>query len=150
MKQVTRNYIWETASSAVHSLVVSEKGLQPSCLPVDKNMFILTDFGRFGKSKRLYTTQESKLSYLMTQLYYLNHCNTDLSDFYVFQNIEDAVCKYAGAKGIYIINEIEPYINHQAIPEWDFELNLGVDPYDYDSIINFVFNKYISFRTDCD
>lgn len=50
----------------------------------------------------------------------------------------------------YIWETASSAVHSQAIPEWDFELNLGVYPYDYDSVINFVFNKSISFRTDCD
>lgn len=50
----------------------------------------------------------------------------------------------------YIWETASSAAHSQAIPEWDFELNLGVDPYDYDSVTNFVFNKYISFSTDCD
>jgi len=141
-----RRNVFETNSSAVHSLVISDEGMEPSNLPMDDDGYILVKFGSFGKDRRIFTSQEDKLSYLITQCYYLNHWDEDIYDNYHFRNVEDAICEYTGAKGIKIIGG-EPEIDHQELPEYELKF---VDEYNPSSIQSFVFNKYVALETRCD
>ena len=149
MKKAIREDVFETNSSAVHSLVIAKEGLEPSNLPVDKDGYIVADFGNYGEYDMGYTTfsQEDKLAYLATECFYLNRWDKDLSDFYVWKNICEAVCKYAGVKGIKLKNKIEPELNHQEIPEYDLKF---CNAWDEDSIINFIFNKYAGIEMSHD
>ncbi len=147
MKSSDRDNIFETNSSSVHSISISKNGMEPSNLPVDKDGYIPVKYGAFGKDTETYNEQIDKLSYLVTQCYYLGgEYRVDLADNYHFRNIENAICEYTGAKGIKIVGG-EPEIDHQSMPE--YELNL-VDEYIPSSIQSFVFNRYISLQTGCD
>lgn len=142
-----RPYVFETASSSVHSLVFSDVGLEPNRLPMSHDGYIEVSFGSFGKRNQTFWDQYSKLSYLITQCYYLGGWEKDMDNNHHFKNVEEAVCAYTGAKGIRIVDDFEPDIDHQMQPE--YELNL-VNEWDSDSIVNFVFNQYVGLHTDCD
>lgn len=148
MKRKIRRNVFETNSSSVHSLVISNDGREPSEFRLNKYGEIEIDFGQFGKDLCFYTSQYDKLSYLITCLYYLSGHGIDgIYDRWEFRKIQDAVCKYAGATGIKILGEQEPEIDHQSQPYSGIEI---IDIYDREAIINFVFNKYVSLKTDCD
>ena len=148
MKYIIRKDTFETNSSSVHSLVISSEGREPSNLPVNDDGYIEVEFGQFGKDYHIYTEQKDKLSYLITCTYYLSHSFNpyDIYDSWTFKHINDVICKYTGAKGIKIIGNTEPYLDHQSQPYSDIEI---INFYE-DEIINFVFNKYVSLKTDCD
>ena len=147
--KVKRSNVFETNSSAVHSLVYANSGLKPSELPVDKDGYIITDFGDFGDYNVGITAfdQATKLSYLATECYYLNRYNTDIKDSYLWKNICDAICEYANANGVKVIGDVEPSLNHQAIPEYGPKF---CRYWDEDSVINFVFNSYVGIKMSHD
>ena len=149
MKDSVRKNVWETNSSAVHTLVVAKDGLEPSKLPVDEDGYILTDFGDFGDYDMGLTTfdQSTKLSYLATECYYLNHYDTHIEDSYVWGDIVDAVCEYTGTKGIKLLHQTEPSLNHQVLPEYELKF---CDYWVEESVINFVFNKWIGIEMSHD
>lgn len=148
MKQKIRSKVFETNSSSVHSIAISKEGREPSELKLDKEGMIKVALGSFGKDKEYYTSQYSKLSYLISCLYYISGCNiSGIYHNYEFRRIEDAVCCYTGAKGIKILDDIVPDIDHQSIPDYTIEI---IDTRDEDAIINFIFNKYVALKTDCD
>ena len=147
MRRNIRRGVWETNSSSVHTISIDKSGLEPSELPI-KNGKIQIDFGSFDKEEKYYSSQYDKLSYLITCCYYI--CGYGLEDIYecwTFRDIERIVCKYAGADGIEILNKAEPYIDHQSRPESDIEI---INMYHDEEIINFVFNRYISLKTESD
>ena len=146
MKKV-RNGMFETNSSAAHTLVVADSGLEPSHLPLDENGYILAAFGNFDRDYHIYSSQEDKLSYLLTECYYLNGWNDMVEEMSSFKDIEEYICDYAGARGIRILRRVEPSINHQEQPEYGFHF---VNEWDEGTVINFVFNKHISIKTDSD
>lgn len=147
MKRKIRKGVFETNSSSVHSLVISNDGREPSKFKLNKDGEIEIDFGQFGKDERIYSSQYDKLSYLITCLYYLSGYDiSDIYDKWEFEQIQDAVCKYTGATGIKILGKQEPEIDHQSQPYGDIEI---INVYDEDAVINFVFNKYVSLKTDC-
>lgn len=144
-----RKEVFETNSSSVHSLVISNDGLEKSNLKLNKEGKIEITFGSFGKDFNIYSSQYDKLSYLITLLYYIsNGFNYEsIYDNYEFKLVEEAICEYTGAKGIKILTKYKPEIDHQSQPYYGIEI---VNVYNKDEIINFVFNKYISLKTDCD
>ena len=148
MNRKLRKHVFETNSSSVHSLVVSNDGREPSEFKLNKNGEIEIDFGEFGKDERLYTSQYDKLSYLITCLYYLSGWEIeDIYNKWEFEIIKKAVCNYTGAVGIKILGKKEPDIDHQSQPYGCIEI---INSYDEEAVIDFVFNKYISLKTDCD
>lgn len=149
MKRVERKGVWETNSSAVHSLTYAKDGLEPSSLPVDEDGYIITDFGDFGDYDMGITAfdQATKLSYLATECYYTNHYDDNLDESYQWQHICEAICNYTGAKGIKILHKTEPQINHQEVPGYEPKF---CDYWREDSVLNFVFNKYIGVKMSHD
>lgn len=149
MKKVIRGNVWETNSSSVHSLAISSDGLELSKLPVDKDGYILTDFGDFGDYDMGITSfdQAIKLSYIATECYYLNNYDEDIEESYVWRDICDAICEYTGARGVRLLHKTEPSMNHQVIPEYEPKF---CDPWDYKSVINFIFNKYAGIKMSHD
>ena len=153
MKQI-RNNVFETNSSSVHSISIDTSGLEPSYLSKNKDNKIVVKLGTFDKDDRLYTTQDEKLSYLITCLYYIlgqpytvAEFEEDLYADYRFKYIEEAVCKYANADGIIVTDIKDAYIDHQSVPYNDIEI---ISAYNDESIIEFIFNKYIKLHTYCD
>lgn len=146
-----RSNTFESNSSSVHTLSIDKSGREPSRLPINKKTNkVIAHFGNFGKNHNIYTSQEDKLAYLMTNVYYLNHADyNDTEDIWAFGAISDAISNYCGCDGIEIDMNygVDPYIDHQSIPYGGIEI---IDVYDEDSVIDFVFNKYISLKTDCD
>ena len=64
-----------------------------------------------------------------------------------YKTVEKAICEYTGAKGIKIHPYIDGYIDHQSAPYNSIEI---INIWDKDAVIDFVFNKYVSLKTDCD
>lgn len=149
MKRVIRNNVFETNSSAVHSLSIDKSGLRPSELPMDKDGYIITDFGDFGDYDMHMVTfdQATKLSYLATECYYINHFDENIEKNYVWNNICDAICEYTGAKGVRVLSYVNPSLNHQVFPEYEPKF---CDYWDEESVINFVFNSYVGVKMSHD
>lgn len=150
MKKVIRDNVWETNSSAVHSLAISRDGLEPSALPVDEKGYIITDFGYFPEYDEGITTfdQTTKLSYLATECYYINGYSERIEESYAWRAICDAICKYTKASGVRLLHKTEPALNHQVLPEYS-DLKF-CDCYDEDSVINFIFNRFIGIEMSHD
>ena len=147
MKKI-RNNVFETNSSSVHALVYSPEGRQENKLKINKDGYIETDFGYFGKEYEIYDSQDDKLSYLMTCLSYTCSMNIDeIYESYEFRNIEEAICNYTGAKGIKILGYVEAELDHQSVPYGSIEI---INTYDEEEVVNFVFNKNIWLKTSCD
>lgn len=145
MKQIRKN-VFETNSSSVHTLQISKDGLEPSKLKLNKDGNIEVEFGEFGKDYRIYNTQYEKLQYLISFIAYNYSYYYDLDDLYEnydYREVRDAICEYTGANDIVIVGEAQPYIDHQS--QYDCVIRLYKD-----EIINFVFNKFIALKTDCD
>ena len=145
MKQIRKN-VFETNSSSVHTLQISKDGLEPSELKLNKDGNIEVEFGEFEKDYRIYSTQYEKLQYLISFIAYNHNYYYDLDDLYEsydFREVRDAICEYTGANDIVIVSEALPHIDHQS--QYDCVIRL----YEND-IINFVFNKFIALKTDCD
>lgn len=141
--------LYETASSAVHALTICRDGMENSCLYVDSDGYIITDFGDFGDYDMGMTTfdQNVKLSYLATEAYYLNHYDENIEDSYMWRDVCDAICEYTGARGVKVRHKTEPSLNHQVVPDYDFKF---CNAYNRDSVNNFIFNKYVGINMSHD
>ena len=149
MNRKIRKHVFETNSSSVHTLSISKDGIEPSKFILDKDGYLHTDFGSFGKNYDIFNSQYEKLSYLITLCYYCAGFNLeDIRNSYQFEHIENAIKKHTGCLGIIIDGLEEPEIDHQSQPSYG-KIEI-INIYDEDEIINFVFNKYISLKTDCD
>lgn len=147
MRKQIRNNVFETNSSSVHSLVYAERSLEPSELVINDDREIYIALGNFDQTYHIYKDQYNKLSYLLTCVYYLADCEVEnIYNHFYFEIIQKAICSYTGAKALKI-QGLEGYIDHQSVPDWDIEI---IDAYDEDEIRNFVFNKNIWLKTDCD
>lgn len=147
MKQA-RNGVFETNSSSVHAISIDSSGREPSQFQLNEHGKIEISFGSFGRESRTYYSQYNKLSYLMTCLYYIAEDDKEaIYDMYEFKRIEGIICHYAKATGIEILDDIEPYIDHQSIPYGNIEI---INSWDEDEVIDFVFNKYIRLKTYSD
>ena len=149
MRKVIRKNLFETNSSAVHTLAISGDGLEPSNLPVDKDGYIITDFGDFGDYDMGMTAydQATKLSYLATECYYLNHWDIHLDDNWQWEHICEAIKEYTGAKGVKVLGKVEPNLNHQVQPSYDPKF---CNPWYDNSVISFIFNKYVGIEMSHD
>ena len=148
MKRTIREEVFESNSSSVHSLYIKGK-LGKNKLKM-KDGYVITDFGEFGTDEHIYMSQNDKLSYLITELYYINHWEYDsIEDMYQFKYIEEAIMDYDDSViGIKILKKKEPNIDHQSQPEYG-DSNF-VNYWDKASIQNFIFNNNIGIKTDCD
>ena len=147
MKQV-RNGVFETNSSSVHAISIDSSGREPSQFQLNEHGKIEISFGSFGRESRTYYSQYDKLPYLMTCLYYIAGDDKEvIYDMYEFERIEGIICNYAKATGIEILDDVEPYIDHQSIPYGNIEI---INSWDKDEVIDFVFNKYIRLKTYSD
>ena len=161
MKFKIRYGTYETNSSAVHTLQISKEGLAPSELKIEEDGYIYVPLRYWGKERREYTSQIDKLSYICTRAWaanssYYNDLDLNEEHDYVIGNIEEAIVDYTGAVGIklYIPDDDDdddyPGFDHQEYPDYSDDMNGFCNVYDESSIQNFVFNRYISFTTDCD
>lgn len=158
MKFTIRNKVWETNSSSVHSIVISDKGLRKSKLKPCKDGYIHIALQYFGKELCVYWEQKDKLSYLLTCAAYMAGCIYGSNDYehfygsYYFKNIEEAILNYINdpaVLGIKIYDLEKAEIDHQSAPEYG-EFPIDVNIWNEKSIQNFVFNSYVALKTDCD
>ena len=155
MKKIRQN-VFETNSSSVHSLVINSEGLEPSNLKIDpKTDHIIVNTQYFGKEYNIYSTQEDKLSYLITyiitslQSTYDNDeiLEVELFKDYRFIDIENIIKEYCNCSGIIVNIDEEGGFDHQTSP---YESGCIINLYDEEEIKNFIFNKYISLKTAWD
>ena len=147
MKQC-RNNVFETNSSSVHTISISKDGLEPSKLQMNENSEIVVELGRFTDYGKL-VTQEEKLSYLITCMYYVEPTIVRDYDYCPWYDcVKDAICEYADAEDIVITNVDDAYIDRQSAP--NFASDIIIDIYDKDSVIDFVFNKYVALKISRD
>lgn len=128
--------VFETNSSSSHSLTVSSGELQASVLP-DQDGVIVGLLGDFGWEIAHYDSQESKLSYLLTQIQY---------DDRLILLAKAAIKEYTGFK---LVVAGDGYVDHQSSDALN-DLFSGSDEEIKQNMINFVFNSGYSFDTDND
>lgn len=128
--------VFETNSSSSHSLTMTSGELQKSVLP-DQDGVIVGLLGDFGWEIKHYSSQSSKLSYLLTQIQ---------NDEHLTELARTAIKEYTGLK---MIVAGEGDVDHQSSDTLN-ELLCGSDEEIKQNMINFVFNSGYSFDTDND
>lgn len=159
MKFQKRNSVFETNSSSVHSLTIDSSGRRPNKIKM-KDGYLQAKFGVFDCSGR-FTTQEEKLSYLATVIWYLDgDLSFDLTgmyESYSWELLERAVKDYVpDCKGVRIIGERRsdpfsdgaPYLDHQSVPNSEYDCI--IDLYDEDAVIDFIWNDYVGLKCSRD
>lgn len=171
MKRVIRNNTFETNSSSVHTLVYLNQKLSKSQLKIDANGIIKIPIKYFGKDFKEYSSQEDKLSYVVTAFWcYFGE------DMFMFEGNEWKTSYWTDVKKALIeyINknktskrecvDIVPYLPQDTeydhyyykIAGFDHQMyptsldDCIVDLYRPQAVVEFVFNKNIILQTDCD
>lgn len=139
MKKI-RTGMFETNSSSVHCLVMLPDCLEQSELKIYRDKKHHLALLNFEDYEPLLTSQEGKLRYLITRLWYEDGMTEDLQESYNFEILEQTVCEYTGAKGIKLLKS-EGYINHQPL-----DRDLPVDIYDKQSVLSFIFGKGVALK----
>ena len=173
MKKQIRLETFETNSSSIHTLQISQKHMHKSKLKIADDGYVhisLTEY--YGKDEKDYKGQREKLTYIVTWMYIYFGCNLDeLIDSYIWKNFCYEFSKYVNntkrknswyqqnCHGVWIDQTITggngegsyDYLDHQSMPygKYDAE-NCIVDLYDTEQLINFIFNPYLWLHTDCD
>lgn len=162
MKKQIRFNIYETASSSVHALVVSNKHMHKSKLKIADDGYVhvnLTEY--YGKDAKDYKGQREKLTYIVTWIYIYFGCSIEeLYDKNLWKDFNNAFADYVGngCKGIWIdktmFNGSETavdYLDHQSVPWGAYDSGkCVVNLYDIEQLINFIFNPFLWLHTDCD
>lgn len=159
MKRQYRYGTFETASSAIHSLVISKDGLEPSDLPV-KKCVLRVPLVPLEREHVVFSTQLEKLSFIISWVwyYFTYHYNGSAKDegfenFYMLEDITDAIYEYDSRVfeiKAYKPKDVELSYNHQFYDEISYGDVPYVNIYDKGSIQNFVFNKYIAVTLGSD
>lgn len=162
MKKQIRIGMFETNSSSVHSLQISQKHMHKSKLKIADDGYVhvqLTEY--YGKDAKDYKGQREKLTYIVTWMYIYYGCNIEeLYNKYLWKDFNETFADYVGnnCKGILIDKTMfdggemaGDYLDHQSIPYGGYDSeNCVVNLYDTEQLINFIFNPYLWLHTDCD
>lgn len=164
-----RKGLFETNSSSTHSISIrGKKKLDKSNLPIcSKNNKVEGKFGEFGWEIESYTSQETKLSYLLTLIAEINNRKDNFCSFYElkdFKDVENVIKKYCKCDGIdigeepkirkykycnreYLSYDIDGYIDHQSC---EYESLQDFLDYWGVTIEEFIFSPNVWLNTDND
>ena len=170
MKRQVRRNVFETNSSSMHSLSITNGTLQESYLYVDEHdNKVHTEFGEYDWEIEQYSTQSEKLSYLVTMLISTEGRGLQtVEEFFEtegFKKINNVIREYCNCDGIVIDSKLEPdswtyngkteyylshdgYIDHQSCEDYE-NIDKFLEYYNTD-IINFIFNDGVIVCTDND
>lgn len=140
-----RQGVFETNSSSVHTISISANGMEPCNIERTSDNYLLVPLGCFGKDYHEYNDQTTKLSYLLTRMFFEHEYDVDyMKQSWDFECLEHDICEYAKANGIKVVKTDDVHLDHQQFYQEDFLGRLD------GGSAAFVFNKYISLVTDCD
>ena len=152
MRTIRRN-VFETNSSSVHTLTLTPKGFEEPKLPIRRRKnedgvfgkYVIGKLGTFNTGME-YHSQEDKLSYLLTLLYY--DSRKDLNKMYEswdFYELEKVVKEYCKCDGLRVDPKSvkEAYIDQEELNEY-----FSLYSYLVMDIKDFLFNKYVSVKVD--
>lgn len=117
VKKQIRSGTFETNSSSMHSLVITDKKskLSPSDLPASSDRILKITTGEYGWGYEMLETQIEKLEYLFTLLccYEGIESQEDLEDNITYIEWLEDLEKYAGIKKV-LITDFGGYVDHQS------------------------------------
>lgn len=144
MKYSIRKGCWESNSSSVHTVTISDAGLEKNRMRLFDGM-IHIHCREYDKKPEILESQKEKLTYIVSWVVYkYGGYSCKISDenrerMYEIGYIEDALHEHdESILGIVIHDADKAYIDHQSADD------CVVNIYSNASIRNFVFNKYIS------
>lgn len=142
-----RTSIFENSKSNVQ-LWINPEGLEDNKLTM-KDGYVIVDFGRYGMDYKTYESQNDKLSYIITELFYLNGEKREgIEDMDQFKKIKSIIQEYdPSVLGIKISDAVIPFMDHKMIPQNE-ESNF-VRYRRPSTIKDYLFNKFCCFKTDC-
>ena len=160
-KIVARRGVFETASSAVHSLIFKHDNRDKLDIPVFKDGYVHIKLDRyFGREMEYIFDQETKLKYVLTCLYCYDG-KPSLDEFWESYNVSDfidAFVDYTGTRGI-VIDSIgvqdeygysDWFFDHQIESgSWDSS-DYVVNLYNTEQLIDFIFNPNIGIELNSD
>lgn len=171
MKKQIREGVWETNSSSIHTLVISNKNMGRCHIHINKDGYVHIKLNTFyGKDYKDYTSQPEKLTYIITWMFIYHGCNLeDLYSSYMWKEFTESFCKYVnndthrtpnglkepecvGIKIDFVAGD-SPYdfLDHQSTPYGSYDDEHCVVPlYRTEEIMNFIFNKDLWLHTECD
>ena len=176
MKRQIRQHVFETNSSSLHTLVISNKDMGRCHLHIKKDGYVHVNLvNYYGRDETDYTTQYEKLVYIVTWMYIYCGCDMEvLVDSYMWKDFIDKFCDYVnddlhrtpkgleepkclGVKIDKTINNGDfgggayDYLDHQSAPYGKYDdSNCVVSLYRTNEVMNFIFNKNLWLHTDSD
>lgn len=163
MKKQIRNGVWETNSSAQHTLQVSKKGQQKCRLKIYDDGYVHISLDQeFGKDDNVFTTQKDKLKYIVTWIYtYYNFDFEKIEEGYLWCEFNKKFAEYVNkdrddnlCRGIWVdkikYEDAWQYWDHQIYSGNVFDDGCVVDIWNAEQCVDFIFNGYISLVTGCD
>lgn len=167
MKKQVRHSVFETNSSAVHTLSISKKGLQKCRLKVHEDGYVHISLDQeFGKDEYIYMSQKDKLKYIITWIYsYYNFDFEAIEEGYIWSEFNEQFAKYVNnnksancsvvCKGIKVdsckYEDAWSYWDHQIYSgdRWDCD-KCVVNLWNPEKCVEFIFNKNVGLETGCD
>lgn len=166
MKHVGRYGVFETASSAVHSLTFKKEAREKSNLKIsnDGKIHVVLD-QHYGMDREDFFGQYDKLKYILTCMYCCKGCPDLSNEFERFEFLDDWIIrefadefkKYTGAEfvvhphlGQEGYRSSYDYFNHQIDMNDFWSGGCVVDLNDADQVMDFIFNPDVGLHCDCD
>lgn len=159
MKKVTRNEMFETNSSSVHTLVYSGlKREKPNLAFYCRDGQLVHKVrGGIYSCEGTLRSQQEKLNYLISWLFI--HKGSDLETLlnsWSFEDIQRWICDYTGAQRLDVKlkedywnedDEDAVYFDHQSHPSHD---QCPVNYYDKNSVLDFIFGEGVELQMSHD
>lgn len=172
MKKQIRFNIFETNSSSVHTLQISNDLMTMNELTIEKDGYVHIMLDQYyGRDLKEYKTQKEKLKYVCTWMYiYYGNNKQAMYDGYEWKKFEEKFCDYVNThmnpkqRNYYCngikITRIKPeydygnagdFLDHQSCPYGSYDTdNFILDFYNSNILVNFIFNPYMWLQTDSD
>lgn len=170
MKKKIRHEMFDSNSSSLHSLSIKkpEKLNYKTLVPDEFDNFVHIPFGEFGWEIEDYNSAYSKLSYILTMIYEIEHPNNE-KDFYEaedFKTVDELIKEKLHCNGVVVEDnfelrayegyngqpvsymEIDGYIDHQSYEDYE-SIQDFLDEYGV-SLEDFIFNQNVVLHTDND
>ena len=154
---------FETNSSAMHTLQISNKGLSKCRLKVHDDGYVHISLDQeFGTEDNVFFTQKDKLKYIVTWLYsYYDFNLEEVEEGYLWRDFNEEFANYVNkdrTSNFCFGVKVDSRKYDDACPYWDHQIYDGkwndegcvVSLWNAKECVEFIFNKYISLVTGCD
>lgn len=138
---------FQTNEPVVGTIYLNPNGNAPNKLKMIDG-YVITDFNHFGKECYIYKSQNEKLSYLITELFYINNmCADGIEELKQFGDILQAIQAYDNTvKGMKILKGRRPELGYKMIPQNG--VSELIKNWNLNVIKDYIFNKNIWLKID--